>query len=118
MNAVTAPQQQPQRIHPKRFAMWLGIASIVMLFAGLTSAFIVRAAAGDWVNFRMPNGFWITTAIIATSSVTMHWAVTSYKKYNYSQYKIAIALTFVLGCAFTVGQYLSWLQLASIGIFL
>ena len=118
MTAVAAPQQQPQRIHPKRFAMWLGIASIVMLFAGLTSAFIVRSGAGDWVNFRLPNAFWITTAIIAASSATMHWAVTSYKRYDYARYKIAIALTFALGCAFIVGQYIGWLQLAGIGIFL
>jgi cytochrome c oxidase subunit III len=116
MNAVTAPQQ-PQRIHPKMFAMWLAIASVIMLFAGLTSAFIVRSSAGNWINFRLPNIFWYTTAIIALSSVTMHWALVSYKKYNYTNYKIGILLTFLLGCAFAVGQYIGWFRLASIGVF-
>lgn len=115
MNAVATTQRQ--RIHPKKFAMWLAIASMIMLFAGLTSAFIVRAAAGNWVNFRLPTIFWISTLIIIASSATMHWALTSYKKYNYNHYRIGIALTLLLGCAFAVTQYLGWFKLASIGVF-
>lgn len=115
MNAVTTPQQ---RIHPKMFAMWLGIASVIMLFAGLTSAFIVRSAAGNWVNFSLPGIFFVSTVVILASSATMHWASVSYKKYNYTNYKIAIALTFLLGCVFAVCQYNGWFKLAGIGMFI
>jgi len=118
MSTAVATPQQPQRIHPKKFAMWLAIASVIMLFAGLTSAFIVRSSAGNWVNFRLPNIFWINTLIIAASSGTMHFALTGFKKYNYTRYRIGIALTFLLGCAFAVGQYIGWFKLAAIGVFI
>jgi cytochrome c oxidase subunit 3 len=109
---------QENRIHPHKFALWLGIASIVMLFASFTSAYIVRSHASDWIQFNIPTIFWINTAIIFLSSATMHFAYTSFKKYQYAQFKLGLALTLVLGIAFTVGQYNGWLKLASIGMFL
>lgn len=110
--------QQPQRIHPHKFALWLGIASIMMLFAAFTSAFIVRAGADNFTSFRIPNIFWVSTALLAMSSVSMYWAVRSFKKYNYTNYKIGLALTLLLGSAFAVCQYYGWFALASIGVFL
>lgn len=106
------------RIHPLKFALWLGIASIVMLFASFTSAYIVRSHASDWIRFNLPSIFWFNTAIILISSATMHWAYLSYKKYQYLNYKVALGITLILGSAFAVGQYNGWLKLASIGMFL
>jgi cytochrome c oxidase subunit 3 len=106
------------RIHPQKFALWLGIASIVMLFAAFTSAYIVRSHASDWIRFNIPAIFWVNTAIILVSSGTMHLAYYNFKKYEYQRYKIFVALTLLLGAAFTVGQYNGWLKLASIGMFL
>jgi cytochrome c oxidase subunit III len=110
--------QQPQRIHPHKFALWLGIGSIIMLFAAFTSAFIVRAGADNFTSFRIPTIFWISTLLLAMSSGTMYWAVRSFKKYNYTNYKIGLALTLVLGIAFAVCQYYGWFALAAIGVFL
>ena len=39
-------QMERRRVHPHKFAMWLAIASIMMMFAGLTSGYIVREAQG------------------------------------------------------------------------
>ncbi|HZG00165.1 MAG TPA: cytochrome c oxidase subunit 3, partial [Chitinophagales bacterium] len=110
--------QQPQRIHPHKFALWLGIASIMMLFAAFTSAFIVRSGAGNFTAFRIPVEFWISTVVLLASSGTMYWATRSFKKYNYTNYKIGLALTFALGIAFAVLQYQGWFALKSIGVFL
>ncbi len=106
------------RINPQKFVLWLGIASIIMLFAALTSAYIVRSRADDWVQFNIPLIFWINTGIILISSATMHLAYISFKQGKYTVFKTALGLTLLLGVAFTIGQYEGWLKLASIGMFL
>ena len=63
-----------------KFLLWLGQVSIGMLFAGLTSGYIVRRASGNWLTFGLPSPFFISTAIILISSITMNMAHTGHKK--------------------------------------
>ena len=70
------------KINPKKLALWIGIASIIMFFGGLTSAFIVRQAAGNWLEFPMPNQFYISTGLVILSSITIQLAYNGYKKQN------------------------------------
>jgi len=102
---------EPQAMHPKKFALWIFIASVVMLFAAFTSAYLVRQSAGNWLVFDLPNLFWITSAIILVSSGTMHWAYLSAKRDNLEGTKLAISLTTILGVAFLVGQFMAWIEL-------
>lgn len=104
-------------MHPKKFAMWLFIVSIVMLFAALTSAYIVRRAEGNWLEFEMPPIFWINTCILLLSSVSMQWAYSAAKKDNLEILKIAIGITTLLGISFLVGQYWSWGELVKSKVF-
>jgi uncharacterized membrane protein YhdT len=67
-------------MQPKKFALWLFIVSIVMLFAALTSAYIVKQADGNWLSFELPGAFLLSTGIIALSSFTMHLAYLAAKK--------------------------------------
>ena len=106
------------RFHPLKFGLWLGIASIIMLFAALTSAYIVRKAQGNWVEFRMPPIFWLNTVVILASSLTMHWAVISFRKMKENTFRIALSVTLVLGIIFMLCQYLGWLDLGNRGIYL
>jgi cytochrome c oxidase subunit 3 len=101
----------------KRGLLWFGIISIVMLFAGLTSAYVVRQGEGKWVVFDMPQLFLLSTIIILMSSATMQWAVTSAKKGNNGNLKIAVAITTVFGIGFVVSQYYAWSDLVSQGIY-
>jgi len=103
--------EQPISMHPKKFALWLFIVSVVMVFAGLTSAYIVRQAEGNWLEFNLPDIFYYSSGIILLSSVTMHWAYTSAKSDNIDMLKIAIGLTTVLGLVFLVTQWYSWIAL-------
>jgi cytochrome c oxidase subunit III len=105
-------------MNPKKFALWLFMVSVIMIFGALTSAYIVRQAEGNWLNFDMPTMFWITTGIILTSSFTMHWAYFSAKKDDVEKTKVAMAITVILGIAFVVGQYLGWKELVSNGVYL
>ncbi len=95
-------------MHPKKFAMWLFIASVIMIFAALTSAYMVRQSDGNWMVFDLPSSFWITSAIIFISSGTMHWAYLAAKKDNLEGTKIAISITTILGVAFLIGQIVVW----------
>lgn len=110
---IVEETKQPLTMNPKKFAMWLFIVSVVMIFAALTSAYIVRQAEGNWIIFDLPQLFWINTGIIIISSLTMHWAYLSAKKDNLESVKIATIITTILGLAFMVGQYLAWGDLVS-----
>ena len=88
--------------------LWLAMGSMVMLFAGLTSAYVVRKEKGDWLNFEMPQLFYISTAIIILSSVTMNMTLSAAKKNNFKGIKTASLVTLVLGLAFIVCQFKAW----------
>jgi cytochrome c oxidase subunit 3 len=105
---IVEEAKRPLAMHPKKFAMLLFIVSVVMIFAALTSAYIVRQAEGNWLMFELPQLFWITTGIILVSSVTIHWAYLAAKHDNLESVKTATIITTVLGVAFLVGQYLAW----------
>lgn len=97
--------------------LWIGIVSIIMLFAGLTSAYVVRADNGNWNVFKLPDIALISTAIIITSSLTMLIAQRAIKKDNYKLTAISLCLTLLLGFAFFYTQYSGWKELTNKGIY-
>jgi cytochrome c oxidase subunit III len=109
-------------ISPKKFAMWAAIASICMFFVGLTSALIVKKAAetasGNWFKFAVPNWFYISTAIVLLSSVTLYLAKRAFDASNRNLYKSMMVLTTLLGIGFIACQYLGWQELKQIGVYL
>ncbi len=105
------------KIPSAKILLWLGIGSIVILFAALTSAYIVREAEGNWTKFEMPAMFWISTSVIIFSSVFMNWALASAKKNNFSSIRTALIITLMLGLAFVVTQFLGWKALVHQNIF-
>ena len=102
---------RPLSMHPHKFALWLFIVSIIMIFASLTSAFIVRQGEGNWLVYELPSMFWYTSGVIILSSIILQWGYFAAKKDQFVQTKQALALTLILGLAFLVGQYMSWTQL-------
>jgi cytochrome c oxidase subunit 3 len=94
-----------------KLLLWIGQVSIGMLFAGLTSGYIVRRAAGNWLTFGVPTAFFISTAIILISSITMNMASQAIKKDNLSAVPRYLLITLLLGIAFGVLQYMGWTQL-------
>ena len=105
-----------QRIHPHVFALWVSFGSIVMMFIALTSAYIVKQAAGNWLEFIIPNSFYISTAVIILSSLTLHMSYSSFKKGNELLYKSLLVVTLVLACLFLVLQYQGWMILFEGGV--
>lgn len=108
---IVEEAKKPLSMHPKKFALWLFLVTVIMIFAALTSAYIVRQADGNWLVFDLPNLFLVTTAIILVSSGTMHWAYLAVKKDNLDAAKIAISVTTILGVSFLIGQFMAWGEL-------
>ncbi len=115
MGAVSSPEISRNKIHPHKFALWVGIGSIILMFGSFTSAYIVRRSAGNWLEFKLPDIFFFNTAVIIASSVTLHYAYQSFKKGNEKLYKTLLIATFALGVAFVIFQYKGWEALNAIG---
>jgi len=59
----------------KKMMLWFGIISMGMMFAGLTSAYVVSKNRPDWLkDFQLPNAFIYSTIIVLVSSFTFHFA--------------------------------------------
>lgn len=104
-------------VEPKKFVLWLLLVSSIMLFAGFTSAYIVRRGEGEWVVFDLPVMFMLSTGVIVLSSVFMQWAYMAAKKDEIGQTKIALTITFALGVLFSIMQYWGWGQMVYNGIY-
>lgn len=116
MQNYQAPRR-PLSMNPRKFILWLFIVSISMLFAALTSAYMVRKSEGNWLNVEMPTLFWISSAIILISSLTMHLAVRSAGKDDFSKLKTWISLTLILGLGFLITQYMGWSELVTSNVY-
>lgn len=114
MNGVVMAKQN--KIHPHKFTLWVGIGSILMMFAGLTSAYIVKRNQANWTTFDLPMAFWYSTGVILLSSMTMMSAVRSFRERAMSRYRLMMAVTMVLGMIFILLQVLGFQQLWRNGI--
>jgi len=97
--------------------MWVGMVSIIMLFAGLTSAVIVRKGDGKWLHFELPDMFLWSTVIIVFSSITLLITNLAAKKNNVSSVKLGISGTLILGILFVFTQLEGYQQLVDIGVY-
>jgi cytochrome c oxidase subunit 3 len=115
---IVEEAKKPLSMHPKKFALWLFMASVMMVFAALTSAYIVRQAEGNWMVFDLPSLFWVNTGIILLSSVTLHWGYISAKRDDLGTVKLAVGITTMLGVGFLVGQWFAWEQMVAANVYL
>ncbi len=104
------------KIHPYKFAVWVGCGSILMMFASLTSAYVVRQAAGNWLEFQLPAIFKMSTLVILLSSATLHASFIAFKKEKEKQYKSLLVVTYLLAILFFVFQYQGWVALSESGV--
>ena len=105
---IVEEARRTRSMNPKKFALWLFMVSVVMLFGAWTSAYIVKRAEPGWSSFELPGEFWFSTLIIILSSLTMIWAQQSARRDNLAHTKLALALTTGLGLAFLAGQWMAW----------
>jgi cytochrome c oxidase subunit 3 len=108
MAIISLEEKRSIREKSAKPLLWLSMVSMTMIFAALTSAYVIRHEKGDWMLFELPQLFYISTAVILVSSVTMNWAVSAAKKNDYKNVKIASLITLILGLVFIVCQFQAW----------
>ena len=113
------PFREPEsRANRYRIGMWVGLASIAMMFTSLSSAYIVRSGtAADWTPLRIPRVMFVSTVLILLSSVSIEVARRKLKQGFSEAYSKYLLLTAFLGLAFLGSQLIAWRQLASQGIY-
>ena len=95
--------------------LWVSMISMTMMFAGLTSAYVVSRKRADWVSFDLPNAFYISTLLIIISSITFLLAKYFIKKDNRQLTSIFLLSTLILGIGFVFFQFEGFNQLFDAG---
>lgn len=109
--ALAEEPEETLSMNPRKFILWLFIVSIIMIFAAMTSAYLVRRAEGNWLEYEIPSIFAYSSGVLVLSSLTMHWAYIAAKKDNFNALKLAISITFALGLVFLYMQFQGWVAL-------
>jgi cytochrome c oxidase subunit 3 len=105
-------------ISKNQVALWILLGTIIMLFGGLSSAYIVLRGAPDWQNIEIPSILWLNTAVLLASSATIEAGRRSLRYERMFAMKIWLAASGGFGIAFLVGQFAAWRQLVAAGVYL
>lgn len=102
----------------KKFNLWLGMIGMFMMFAALSSGFIVYTAGGvdRGIKTILPSAFIYSTLLIIVSSVTMQLAYVAAKKTRFAQQKLLLIATLLLGIGFFIIQVYAWGILTNRGV--
>ena len=97
--------------------LWISMISMVMFFAGLTSAYVISMKRDDWVSFDLPQAFYVSTFLIVASSITLFLSQKFLKNDKRQLSLLLLVVTFLLGLGFIWQQYVGFNQLKSVGLF-
>ncbi|MDO9274397.1 MAG: cytochrome c oxidase subunit 3 [Lutibacter sp.] len=97
--------------------LWVSMVSMTMMFAGLTSAYVVSRKRSDWVSFDLPNAFYISTLLIVLSSITFMLAKYFIKQNNRQLTSAFLLSTLFLGIGFVFFQFEGFSELLDSGLF-
>jgi cytochrome c oxidase subunit III len=114
---TTTEQYSAKSGRSKKMLLWFAMISMIMVFAGLTSAYVVSKSRADWKPFDMPSSFFISTAVMLVSSLTFHMSKKAVQRGNRQGASALLAGTFILGLIFVWFQYRGFSQLFREGLF-
>lgn len=111
--SLVTPQSQA-----KKMMLWFSMISMTMMFAGLTSAYVVSKARPDWLkDFSLPSAFYISTAIILASSLTFWLAFKSLKENNNKTAITYTLVTLVMAVLFALFQWVGFTTIVGQGFY-
>lgn len=115
---MTTDEHKSRKARSYKLILLFAIVSMIMMFAGLTSAFVVSKSRADWLkDFQLPTAFFISTIAIIGSSVTFHLAKKAIQKNNQSATTQFLLATLALGIAFVVLQFVGFGQIVANGYY-
>jgi cytochrome c oxidase subunit 3 len=108
-----------QKVKEKTYKqmLWVSMISMTMMFAGLTSAYVVSKNREDWVSFDLPSSFYISTLLIVISSLTFYLAKRFIKNNDISKTSLFLIITLLLGVGFVYFQFQGFKQLIESGLY-
>jgi cytochrome c oxidase subunit 3 len=113
---LTEGTLEEKNIRAKKMMLWFGIGSLIMSFAGLTSAVIVSSKRPDWLKeFQLPDAFILSTIIIMVSSITFILAKRALKNNSRQTTIVWLLITLTLGIAFIISQFIGFGQIVQWG---
>lgn len=115
---LTEGTREEKVYRAKKMMLWFGMASMGMMFAGLTSAYVVSKSRPDWASdFTLPATLYWSTLVIVLSSITFHIAKKSIAENNRKNASRYLFATLALGIAFVVLQFESFSEMISAGFY-
>ena len=115
---MTLEEEQARKGRTYKMLLWFGMISICMIFAGLTSAYVVSKSRPDWLkDFVLPSAFVISTVAMLVSSFTFYLALQATKNNNRNGATTFLLITLALGIAFIVLQFKGFGQVIDNGYF-
>lgn len=110
-------REQLVREKSRKGLMYWSLASMSIFFGAFLSYYMVMLGNSNWLIYQLPDLFFISTAVIVTSSLTLILANNAVKKNNSRMVSIGLILTLALGIVFCFIQVSAWSYLTANGIF-
>lgn len=115
---MSLKEHNERNARSKKMLLWFAMISIFMMFAGLTSAYVVSTSRPDWFSdFKLPSAFLVSTVVILVSSLTFHMAKVTMKKNDRSATTIWLLATLALGVTFVISQFYGFGQVIESGYY-
>lgn len=115
---LTQGSNEKKRARAKKMMLWFGIISMVMTFAGLTSAYVVSKERPDWLtDFELPTSFLWSTLVIVLSSGTLYLSKRSILSGNRTNATAFLLGTLILAILFVVFQFYSFSEIIQQGYY-
>jgi cytochrome c oxidase subunit III len=117
--SLTTEKEHNYIVHPQKFGLWLFILTVIMIFGGFTSAYIVQRGAvpADLaIYYELPAFMWYNLVVVLVSSITMQYAVWSNQRGQKSQSLLGLGMTLILGGVFLYGQWEAFSALTESGL--
>ena len=115
---MSIDEHQARKARSQKLLLWFAMASMTMMFAGITSAFVVSKSREDWMkDFQFPSAFYFSTLAIVLCSVTFHLAQKAIQQDNRGRVSALLLATLGLGIAFVTLQFVGFGQLIEQGYY-
>lgn len=102
----------------RKMMLWFGIVSLIMTFAGWTSAYIVSSSREDWMqDFQLPPAFWFSSVVLVLSSVTYWLASRAIRDAKQVTGTVLLSATLILGFVFVFSQFRGFSQMIAYGYY-
>jgi cytochrome c oxidase subunit 3 len=115
---MSIDEHQARKARSQKLLLWFAMASMTMMFAGITSAFVVSKSREDWMkDFQFPSAFYYSTLAIILCSLTFHLAQKAIQKDNRGLVSSLLLATLGLGIGFVALQFVGFGQLIEQGYY-